>query len=565
MAKHKTTHSRRKFLGGLGAVTVALAARRDAAGTAKIEREWNHGDLVHLLPLVNHERMLIKASFQAPHSKPPRLRVGKESVLGIQSDTQGRFWQFDVDGLASDRPYDLQIMDAGGAANCDPWPLKTFPAPRSSPERLRILAYTCAGGSEFMVLPGGDPLYLPMTARKRLFQRGLSLAPDVVIANGDHIYWDQRLAQMAPQAMREMYQKILDTHGRFDRGLPALGTQNEAVLKNIADEQIANLYGVSFRSVPVFMVTDDHDLFDNDGAIALSDYNARFFRQGPKENHPALDAIVPFPPDRFMLDAGRAVQRLYYPEFLPDPTRPSWLPGSPGPLDRRQLSETFGTLRYGKLFEALLYDTKRYLNLKGRVAGMVPPEVEDWLIARTRDLDTQHLLHVPSTPMGRSAGKWGEWYPDVRQSNGRLGTVTAKPYWPSGWWMQHQRILEALHGQTVRPPLVASGDLHTFAYDQISKSGALDLRDNPVHTAIVGPIGSGKAGLRSKANGNETSSPSQLMLEGGIDPVGRNGFTIVDVTPEHVTLRMYGWDSDDPLDAIDSLEPFFEKKIVRSA
>ena len=55
------------------------------------------------------------------------------------------------------------------------------------------------------------------------------------------------------------------------------------------------------------------------------------------------------------------------------------------------------------------------------------------------------------------------------------------------------------------------------------------------------------------------------MLEGGIDPVGRNGFTIVDVTPEHVTLRMYGWDSDDPLDAIDSLEPFFEKKIVRSA
>lgn len=40
----------------------------------------------------------------------------------------------------------------------------------------------------------------------------------------------------------------------------------EKVLTGIVDQQIAHLYGVMLRSTPVFMVTDDHDLFDNDEA-----------------------------------------------------------------------------------------------------------------------------------------------------------------------------------------------------------------------------------------------------------------------------------------------------------
>ena len=59
---------------------------------------------------------------------------------------QGRFWRFDATGLRPATQYELRITDAGGAPLCDAWPLKTFPAPDAAPERLRILAYTCAGG-----------------------------------------------------------------------------------------------------------------------------------------------------------------------------------------------------------------------------------------------------------------------------------------------------------------------------------------------------------------------------------------------------------------------------------
>jgi hypothetical protein len=70
-----------------------------------------------------------------------------------------------------------------------------------------------------------------------------------------------------------------------------------------------------------------------------------------------------------MLQAARATQRLWYPEFLPDPARPSGLPGADTPdrtADRPSgLSESFGTLRYGRLAEVLLYDVRRTTALVG--------------------------------------------------------------------------------------------------------------------------------------------------------------------------------------------------------
>ena len=84
-------------------------------------------------------------------------------------------------------------------------------------------------------------------------------------------------------------------------------------------------------------------------------------------------------------------------------------------------------------------------------------------------------MHIPSTPLGWSAGKWGEWYPDVLQKDGSLGIERPKPYWPSGWWSQHQRILEMLHAQRRRMPLIVSGDLHALACGKIHKSGSLDF------------------------------------------------------------------------------------------
>ena len=54
---------------------------------------------------------------------------------------------------------------------------------------------------------------------------------------------------------------------------------------------------------------------------------------------------------------------MYYPEFLADSTRPGNLPWS-GTSSRGDLSESFGTLRFGDMAEVLLYDVRRTLTVR---------------------------------------------------------------------------------------------------------------------------------------------------------------------------------------------------------
>src|SRR5262249_32664665 len=156
-----------------------------------------------------------------------------------------------------------RITDAGGAPLCDGWPLKTFPAPDGTPERLRILAYTCAGGYDGPPLQG-KTLYLDMTARKRLLARGMSFKPDVAIANGDHVYWDMTtaLARVQPKYVKE--QLWAKFGGALDLSVPMLHPKNAAIFLGVCDYQIPGLYGTRLRSTPSFFLTDDHDLFEND-------------------------------------------------------------------------------------------------------------------------------------------------------------------------------------------------------------------------------------------------------------------------------------------------------------
>ena len=305
--------SRRQALQLMAAASASLAVRDAIALTAASDDGWHQGDLVHLLPLVNHRQMLIKASFGSAQLPPPHLHLDGRRIAGVKSDTRGRFWQFHVSELASNHTYKLQLRDSAGATLTDPWPLKTFPAPDAPVEHLRILAYTCAGGNEALGLAEGMAAFLPITTRQRLLERGLSFSPDVVIANGDHIYWDQATSQNKPAAFAEPARRLYEQYGYLSRDKPALHPDNEAILTAIVDPQIAQLYGVRLRSVPVYMLTDDHDLFENDEAS---------------------DDLITLPPDQHMLDAARSTQQLYYPEYLPDATRsPGWraVPRRTGP------------------------------------------------------------------------------------------------------------------------------------------------------------------------------------------------------------------------------------------
>jgi hypothetical protein len=95
-------------------------------------------------------------------------------------------WTFDATGLEPARRCTLTLTDAMRRPLCESWPLATFPASGDRPAGLRVLFHTCAGGHDLL----GH--FVPMATRTRLLERALSFAPDVIVANGDHVYWDQR-------------------------------------------------------------------------------------------------------------------------------------------------------------------------------------------------------------------------------------------------------------------------------------------------------------------------------------------------------------------------------------
>jgi hypothetical protein len=489
----------------------------------------------HLLPQVSDSRMLIKASFNTPLTSAPTLRIGNVTVRGRMGDTRGEHWHFYASDLRPGRRYTLALAGSKGRALCAPWELSTFPSPDERPQKFRVLFYTCAGGHEALN-------FLPTAVRNRLLRRGLSFAPDAAVANGDHVYWDQ----LAPVGRRSYTSPEAEKlSGKFDRSAIVLGSDNETVLKRIGNAQIAPIYKTDFRSTPMFFIQDDHYHFDNDEAT---------------------DEIITFPPPAFSLALARATQLLYYPEFLPDVARPLGLPWSSMGDRVGGVSESFGTLRYGRLAEVLLYDIRRTLTLAGPSAVYVDLEVEKWLLARTAATEVTHLLHAPSNPPGWTAGKWGEWYPDVLDAGGKLTTAVPKPYWQPGWLKQHDRLIGAMSAMRGRIPLVISGDMHAIAIGRMLRSGALDLKANPVNAVLSGPIGTRPAGWPSERRGTGALPSSHLDLEEQVKPIEQHGFTLVDFLPDKIVLRFFKWDKNSQsVEAIDTLEPFHTAELGRPA
>jgi hypothetical protein len=494
---------------------------------------WDAGRLRHLLPGVSDTRMLIKASFAQPLTAAPILKVGARAVAGRVNDTRREFWQFDVDGLQPGQRYTLSLSSSGRSL-CEPWDLPTLPDPNARPTGCRVLFFTCAGGHDAMG-------FLPASTRNRLLRRALSFQPDVAVANGDHVYWDL----LAPRASQGLGASPAAARiaGTFDRSAIVFGGTNETVLQRAVAPQIVPVYGVDFRSTPVFFLQDDHDYFENDEATA---------------------DIVTFPPSWFMLQLARATQRLYYPEFLPDPTRPSSLPWSSAADRPSGVSESFGTLRYGRLLEVVLYDVRRTMTLAGPSAVFIDLEVEKWLRARAAAADVTHVVHVPSNPPGWSAGKWGEWYPDVLGPDNSLTTKVVKPYWQDGWLAQHDRLMASLSAMRGRAPLVVSGDLHAVAVGRMLRTGRLDFTANPITIALSGPVSTGDTLWPSAFRGVGATPPAHLDLREEVRPIEQHGFTIADFLPDRIRLRLFKWDvkTQSP-DAIDTLEPFHTTEIGR--
>ena len=532
---------RRDFLRSTAAGSLLAALRPEllaqTSGRSSTQGAWNSGSVRHLLPTVSDTQMLLKASFATPLTQPPSLRVDSTTVHGRMTDTRGEMWAFHATGLAPGRRYTLDLKSSTGRSLCQPWELSTFPSPDARPERLRVLFFTCAGGHEGLG-------FVPSAVRNRMFRRALSFRPDAAVANGDHVYWDLRSPLTAQRSGASPRAREI-AGGAFNRSDVVLGSENETILKRAAGPQIAPVYGTDFRSTPMFFIQDDHDYFENDDAY---------------------DEIVTFPPDGFMTEMARATQSLYYPEFLPDASRPAGLVGASFGGRSLPISESFGTLRYGRLAEVLLYTVRRTMTMAGPSAVFLDPEVEGWLTRRMMATEVTHVVNAPSNPPGWTAGKWGEWYPDVLGADGKLTLDTPKPYWQTGWLKQHDRLLAAMSKMRGRVPLSMSGDLHAIAIGRILQSGTVDLSANPVVSVLAGPVGTSPGGWPSGIRKIGAMPSKHLSVDEQVKPIEQHGFTIADFTPDAIVLRFFKWDiNTQSVDALDTLEPFHTAELRRPA
>ncbi len=271
-----------------------------------------------------------------------------------------------------------------------------------------------------------------------------------------------------------------------------------------------------------------------------------------------------------MLQMARATQRMYYPEFLPDATRPLGLPGSSAGDRSRAISESFGTLRYGRLAEVLLYDrapdddagrAERGISRRGgREAG----SRRGWRPPRSRTSSMCRRIRRAGPPANGANG--------TRTCSGRDRKLTikvAKPYWQSGWLKQHDRLMAAMSAMTAGAfRWSISGDLHAVGMARMLRSGTLDMKANPINVVLSGPVGSrpGPEGWPSGRRGTGAMPSAHVELDEQVKPIEQHSFTIVDFTPDKMTVRLFKWDiKTEPVSAIDTLQPFHTAELPRPA
>jgi hypothetical protein len=476
-----------------------------------------------LIPAASADTLAVKVLLDAPPAEAPRLSIDGRAVAPEKLDPDGYSWGYVQRGLKGATSHRLALADGAGRPLREDWQLKTLPGPDDRPERFRILFFTCAGGDE-------EAGSLPLAVRRALLDRAISFAPDLAVADGDHVYWDLDTAlkyRGDPASRAEtaaLYRRIawIDQDSAFD------SDTNRRSLNTIVGRQIAGLYEDRFASVPLVFVADDHDYFENDNGGTWG---------------------YSFPPRDFILGLQRRTASMVYPYAL----------GRPKLKGGAWTSETVESVRIGKLAELALFDCRRGWDTKTGY-GVLFPEVEAYLIDRLRNSDASHHIHVPSNPFGWTAGKIGEWYADKPPAS---VTNSDKDFWPAGWFDQHQRLAAALSAQKGRPAVTISGDMHASGAKRITASGDLDLSANPIEAILSGPIGTGARGWPSMGRGMFPATPQKLVGTDVAATEERNGFTLLDVTPERIEVRQFRWRPPEPVSAIAALQPYASFTIPR--
>ena len=126
----------------------------------------------------------------------------------------------------------------------------------------------------------------------------------------------------------------------------------------------------------------------------------------------------------------------------------------------------------------------------------------------------------------------------ARTTKGVLTTNAQKYLWQQGWWLQHQRLLQALSS---RPGsrFTFSGDIHAQGAITIQASGVNDLSTGGVISLLVGPVSTSNATWPSFARGIPADQPGWLQAETLVVTEEINGFTLFDITPSGVVAQLF--------------------------
>tara|TARA_Y100001933_G_scaffold81481_1_gene82804 strand:- start:1267 stop:2862 length:1596 start_codon:yes stop_codon:yes gene_type:complete len=514
-------YSRRTFLKLSAALTAILAGGFFFKGSKDQK-------VKHILSSASHEKLAVTLSLSQATSEMGLLLDDDYMVKGVSTDSEGKHWQFIVNNLSPNKSYKLQLVSEN-VNIYKAWSLKTFPEPHSEIDSLKVMSFTCPGGGDGFRASGRE-FFKPFKFRQNIFEEGLSKNPDIVISIGDHVYWDLRGQDSPPVGRNSKLIKFFLggylrlRYGAFNRNETVNSIVNEKVLKRIGNEQIASLYGTKFKSVPIFFIPDDHDYFENDDAE---------------------EEIVTFPADKFSKYAFRKMADLFYPPLLDTPD------GEPG--------RHTGRIRYGNIFEGLMADCAGNMTLGNDKALLISNEDENWLMSRIKKSRAKHLAFIPSHPLGYTAGKWREWYPDVVAEDGATGVVVNellsglqgslttnvnKYLWQEGWFLQHQRLLSSV-AERKGSRFIFSGDIHAIGASSIIKSGQMNLKKR-VKTFLVGPVSSSTGTWPSFARGITASSPEHLESYQLYPTKEENGFTLFHLDNEKAFAEIISCGGHDP-------------------
>ena len=384
--------------------------------------------------------------------------------------------------------------------------------------------------------------FLPPAVRNRLLRRGLAFQPDAVVANGDHVYWDL----LSPG--RREYRGLRREAKKLLGNLTGRGSCLEATTKRCSNVPLDR------RSCPSTEPT-------------FVRHQCSFFKMI------TITSITMPPRTRLLLFHLRtscysspAPRRICTIRSFYRTLHVRWaFHGRRRPtarLESRSVSARSGMGDWQRFCFTTSAEPKRSRDL---APCLSTPEAEKWLMARSSATNVTHVVHGPSNPPGWSAGKWGEWYPDVTGSDRTLTTARPKAYWQSGWLKQHDRLMQAISAMRGRVPLVISGDMHAIAMGRMMRSGALDLTANPVNVVLSGPVGTGASGWPSTGlRGTPAQPPTHLDLDEQVKPIEQHGFTLADFTPDKIVLQFVKWDVKmQPVEAIDTLQPFHTAELHR--